>query len=173
MDGSETAYDSKTMTDEPTVLASSPLSLVIPSRPEYVALCRLVVGALGVRDSLDEEVVADLKVIVTEACNCFLVVACGAKAGEEAVCGAGEGGEETGASPACSIRMDFDSRPHAFVISVLYPERRALVPWLEGCDPMSDAGLGLTILKALTDEMVEFDTEDEGTVLRLTKFLPA
>jgi len=157
------------MIDQQTAPATSPVSLVIPCRPEYVSLCRLVAGALGVRDSLDGEVVADLKVIVTEACNCFL-----AMAGGRAVAGASRGGEGHDAEASgCSIRMDFDSRPDAFVISVLYPERRELVGWLEGCDPMCEAGLGLTILKALTDEMVELDTEAEGTVLRLTKLLPA
>lgn len=161
MDGSEAAYDSNTMTDQQTVLASSPVSLAIPCRPEYVALCRLVVGALGVRDSLDEEVVADLKVIVTEACNCFLALAADGEADEVTL----DGG--------CSIRMDFDRRPDAFVISVLYPERRGLVAWLERCGPMNEAGLGLTILKALADEMVEIDAGAEGTILRLTKALLA
>ncbi len=159
MGGSETAYDSETMTDQQTALASSPVSLVIPCRPEYVAVCRLVAGALGVRDSLDEEVVADLKVIVTEACNCFLAISGGD--------GVGQG------VSGYSIQMEFDSRADAFVISVLYPERRELIGWLGGCDPMSEAGLGLTMLKALTDEIVELDGEAEGTVLRLTKFLPA
>ena len=125
-----------------------------------MALCRLVAGALGVRDSLDEEVVADIKVIVTEACNCFLAMA-GARAGEGAA-GGDRGGGEDGAAHACSIRMDFDSRPDAFVISVLYPEKRELVSWLEGCDPMSEAGLGLTILKALTDEMIESRHRSRG-----------
>ena len=157
------------MTDRQTHLASSPVSLVIPCRPEYVALCRLVAGALGARDLLDEEVVADIKVIVTEACNCFLGMA---RVGREIACG------ETRAAPGepvadCSLRMDFDSRPDAFVISVLYPERRELISWLEGCDPLNEAGLGLTILRSLTDEMVEFEAEPEGTILRLTKLLLA
>ena len=146
------------MIDQQTDRASSSVSLVIPCRPEYVALCRLVAGSLGVRDRLDEEVVSDIKVIVTEACNCFLAMAGKAGAGEPA---------------GCSVRMDFDSRPDAFVISVLSPERRDVISWLEGCDSMSEAGLALTILKSLTDEMVEVDSQAEGTVLRLTKFLPA
>ena len=148
------------MIDQQTDLASSSVSLVIPCRPEYVALCRLVAGSLGARDRLDEEVVSDIKVIVTEACNCFLAMAASDKACD-------------GASPASSIRMDFDSRADAFVVSVLYPERRDVISWLEGCDSMSEAGLGLTILKALTDEMFEVDSEAEGTVLRLTKLLQA
>ena len=169
MGGCETTYDSKAMTAPKTDLAAAPISLFIPCWPEYVALCRLVIGALGARDSLDAEVVADLKVIVTEACNCVLALAVGG-----AAAGASGGGEaEDAAAPGCSIRMDFDSRPGAFVISVLCPEKRALVGWLEECDPLSEPGLGLTILKALTDEMVELDSEAEGTVLSLTKLLPA
>jgi hypothetical protein len=177
------------MTDLATDRASSPVSLVIPCRAEYVALCRLVAGALGVRDDLDEEVVSDIKVIVTEACNCFLAMARAGSVKGAASCGPldtgepGEASRETTAgggaddgdgrqAPGCSIRLDFDSRPEAFVISVLYPERRPLVSWLEACDPMSEAGLGLTILRSLTDEMVELDSEAEGgTVLRLTKRL--
>jgi anti-sigma regulatory factor (Ser/Thr protein kinase) len=167
------------MTQQQTDPASSPVSLVVPCRPEYVGLCRLVAGALGGRDSLDEEVIADLKVIVTEACNCFLAVAGSAQAGEGATCGDQQpaldrnAAEPNAVAPGCSIRMDFNSRPDAFVISVFYPEKRELVSWLESCDPMGEAGLGLTILKSLADEMVEIDTEAEGTVLRLTKFLPA
>jgi anti-sigma regulatory factor (Ser/Thr protein kinase) len=137
----------------------SPVSLAIPCRAEYVALCRLVAGSLGLRDGLDEDAVADIKVIVTEACNCFLAMA------RDVPAGAGAGG--------CSIRMEFDSRPDAFVISVLYPEKRELVSWLEGRDPMSEAGLGLTILKALTDDLVELDSGSDGTILRLTKRLNA
>ena len=131
----------------------SPVSLIIPCRSEYVSLCRLVAGALGTRDSLDEDVVADLKVLVTEACNCFFAMA--------------------SASAGCSIRLDFDSRPDEFVISLLYPENRELVSWLEDCDPVSAAGLGLIILKAVADEIVELDGDGKSTILRLTKRLPA
>jgi hypothetical protein len=140
---------------------SSAVSLAIPCRAEYVALCRLVAGSLGLRDGLDEDLVADLKVIVTEACNCFMAMA------ERAPASAG--GPSSGAG---SLSMEFDPQPDRFVISVLYPEKRGLVSWLEGRDPLSEAGLGLTILKALTDEMVEL-ADGDGTVLRLTKRLPA
>lgn len=168
MAGNETGYDSDTMIDHLTDPAPSPVSLAVPCRPEYVALCRLVAGALGVRDGLDEEVVADVKVIVTEACDCLLAMASGMTAGAGGCAGIPKDAED----PSCHIRMDFDSRPGAFVISVLYPDKRELLSWLEGCDPVSQAGLGLTILKALTDEIVELP-DAEGTILRLTKRLPA
>jgi Histidine kinase-like ATPase domain len=159
------------MTDQLTDPVAALVSLAFPCRPEYVALCRLVAGALGARDGLDEEVVADVKVIVTEACGCLLAMASDTAAGAGA-CAGTAGTAKGAADPSCHIRMDFDSRPGAFVISVLYPDKRELLSWLEGCDPVSQAGLGLTILKALTDEIVELP-DAEGTILRLTKRLPA
>lgn len=156
------------MMERLTERALSPVSLAIPCRPEYVALCRLVAGALGARDGLDEEVLAEIKMIVTEACDCLLAMAADMAAGAGAYAGAPKGAADSN----CHIRMDFDSRPDAFVISVLYPDKRELLSWLEGCDPLSQTGLGLTILKALTDEIVELP-DTEGTILRLTKRLPA
>jgi hypothetical protein len=156
------------MSDQLIAPVQSPVSLVVPCRPEYVALCRLVAGALGARDRLDEEVVADLKVIVTEACDCFLALASAATEGAGPSGGAAKGSVD----PGCSIRMEFDSRPEEFVISVLYPEKLELLSWLESCDPAGQAGLGLTILKALADEIVEL-ADAEGTILRVTMRLPA
>jgi hypothetical protein len=137
----------------------SPVSLVIPCRAEYVSLCRLVVGALGPRDMFDDDVVADLKVIVTEACNCFLAVASGGAAGPVSL------------DSGCTIRLEFDSQPDAFRVSLFSPQHRGVISWLEQRDPMSEAGLGLTILKALTDELVETDDGPAGSVLKLTKHL--
>ena len=167
MAGHETGYDSHTMSDALTTPVQSPVSLLVPCRPEYVSLCRLVVGALGARDRLDEDVVADLKVIVTELFDCFLAMASAAP--ERA--GSCEDGTIGAADPGFSIRMEFEPRPEEFVISVLYHEKRELLSWLEDCDPAGQAGLGLTILKALADEIVELP-DAEGTVLRVTKRLP-
>jgi hypothetical protein len=179
-DRDEKGYDA-TMAEQ-LIDGTSPVSLVIPCRAEYVALCRLVAGAIGGRDGLDEEAVSDIKVLVTEACNCFLAMAAGGSPSDASACTtprdqAEPAPADTAApadlgSPECSLRMDFDSRPDAFEITVLYPQRHELIAWLEGCDSMSEAGLGLTILKALADRMAEVET-DEGTALRLTKLLVA
>ena len=167
MAGNETGYDSYTMADQLTETVLSPVSLVIPCRPEYVALCRLVAGALCSRDGVSDEAMSDIKVIVTEACDCFLAMA------SDGLRGAGTRGDATKdvAASDHSIRLEFDSQPREFVINALYPEKRELVSWLESCDGLSEAGLGLTILKALTDEISE-SPHAEGTVLRLVKRLP-
>jgi serine/threonine-protein kinase RsbW len=163
MGGSEEDMMRGSMAEYPTTSAPAPLSLVIPGRPEYVALCRLVAGAVGARDSLDEEFTADLKVLVTEACNCLL-------ARDGSADPSASGGLVATGHP---IRMDIDSRSDAVVISVFSPEHRSLIAWLESSPPTSEVGLGLTIMRALSDEMDERDAQPAGTVLSLTKRLPA
>ena len=49
--------------------------LTIPSKPQYVGLCRLALAALATRDLLSEDVVADLKIAVSEACALFVPLA--------------------------------------------------------------------------------------------------
>ena len=109
------AYENEHWTEE-RAGGQRPLSLTIPCKAEYIALCRLVVGALGTHEALDEESIADLKVVVTEACNCFLgdTNGCASPAPKEGTEGsdtreAGEG--RVGLAP--SLRVDFDLLPEA------------------------------------------------------------
>lgn len=134
---------------------SSAISLVIPGRAEYIALCRLVAGAVGAQEAADEEAIADLKVIVTEACNCFLE--------KETV--------EDGAGP--SIKVEFEALPDAVAITVSDLDRRRRLADPDGGETPSDTTLALTIMKALADEVEQHDTEAGGSLLRLVKRLPA
>lgn len=140
--------------------AQASVSLVIPCKPEYVALCRLVVGALGAREALDEETVADLKVVVTEACNCFL--------GESGGCSLPESGRDP-AEPFPALRLDFHLTAEAWEIRVSNPDRRRRILPSSLCDPMSEGGLGLTIIRALVDTVEQNDSDAEGSALRLVK----
>ncbi len=160
------AREAEQRTDE-RAGAQRPLSLTIPSRPEYVALCRLVVGALGTHEALDEESIADLKVVVTEACNCFL--------GDTDGCVPPDEGEREGEGlekPASSLRVDFYLSPEAWEITVFDPDRRHRISPSSLCDPMSGGGLGLTIIRALVDSMEQTDNDAEGSVIRLVKRMP-
>lgn len=142
----------------------SSISLVIPCKAEYVALCRLVAGALGARESLDEELIADLKVVVTEACTCFL--------GGPDGCSPPERDAEA-AERSPSLRMDFEVAPDFWEITVCDPDGRRRILPASQCDPMSEGGLGLTIIKALVDSVELTDSETEGSTLRLVKRLSA
>ena len=142
----------------------SSISLVIPCKAEYVALCRLVAGALGARESLDEEVIADLKVVVTEACTCFL-------GGPEGRSLPESDAGEAGRSP--SLRMDFKVAPDVCEITVRDPDGRRRILPASLCDPMSEGGLGLIIIKALVDSMELTDSHTGGSILHLAKRLSA
>jgi len=132
-----------------------PISLVIPGRPEYVALGRLVAGGIAAS-------IADLKLIVTEACTLFMYGPGGTQPGQT--------GQEEAPS---SIQLEFAVTPAAWQIVVSDPERRHRLAGLTSADPMSEGGLGLTIIKALVDSVEYTETETEGSVIRLVKRFPS
>jgi anti-sigma regulatory factor (Ser/Thr protein kinase) len=138
------------------------ISLVFPGRPEYVALGRLVAGVVGAREALDEESVADLKLVVTEACTCFMYGPKGSQVGQTPDDGA-----------PSFIRVEFDVSPEAWEIRVSDPEHKHRLEGLGSCDPMSEGVLGLTIINALADSAEFTETEAEGSVIRLIKRFPS
>jgi anti-sigma regulatory factor (Ser/Thr protein kinase) len=139
-----------------------PISLVIPCRAEYVSLCRLVAGVVAARASLDEEAVADMKLVVTEACTCFLWGPDGGPLSAETA--------RPDSTPAF-LRLDFTVAPGSWEITISDPDSRHRVPKHRPSDPQAVAGggLGLTIIAALVDSVEHTDTESEGTVMRLAK----
>ncbi len=140
----------------------SPISLVIPARPEYVGLCRLVAGVVGARKALDEESIADLKLVVTEACTLFLYGLTGKQpeqAGLEVV--------------PRSMRVEFGVASQAWEITISDPEGRHRLAGLSSADPLSEGGLGLTIINALADSVEHTESETEGSVIRLVKRFPS
>jgi anti-sigma regulatory factor (Ser/Thr protein kinase) len=136
------------------------VSLVIPCRARYVSLCRLVAGALGAREALDEETIADIKVVVTEAFNCFL----GPE--DERVA---EASNEPVEGQASSVRLDITVGPEEWTIVMSNPDGARRISPSSVCDPMSEGGLALTIIEALVDSMERTDDEVEGSIFRLVK----
>jgi hypothetical protein len=128
-----------------------------------VGLCRLVAGVVGAREALDEEVIADLKLVVTEACACFVW-----RSDEMPL----DNGVSGVSDAPGSLRVDFKVMPDSWEITVSNPEHCCRGPRLGRCDPMSEGGLGLTIIKALVDSVEQTDNEAGGSVLRLVKRLP-
>lgn len=144
----------------------APISLVIPCKAEYVGLCRLVAGVVGARESLDEEVIADMKLVVTEACACFVWRPENDPLGNDPSAG-------SEFSDVGSLRIDFHIKPDSWEITVRDPDQRRRMSELCRCDPLSEGGLGLTIIKALVDTVEQSDSGSGGSVLRLIKRLPA
>ncbi|OFW61200.1 MAG: hypothetical protein A2133_10880 [Actinobacteria bacterium RBG_16_64_13] len=141
-----------------------PISLVIPGKAEYVGLCRLVASVVGAREALDEEVIADLKLVVTEACTCFLWGPDGSPPSDEAERHPGE---------PSSIRIDFHVMPEAWEITISDPDHKHRVPISGPGHDVCQGGLALTIIKALVDSIEQTHSETEGSVVRLVKRLTA
>ncbi len=138
------------------------ISLVIPCKAEFIGLCRLVAGVLGGRESLSEEEIADLKVVVTEACTCFIWGPDGPPLTDE---------EAAPADPPSRLRIDLDVLPGSWEVTISDPEGSYHLRPAARCDQEGGGGLGMTIMKALVDSIERTDNEGEGSVIRLEKRL--
>ena len=123
--------------------------LTIPARPEYITLCRLALtGIARVRD-LSEEVLADLKLALTEAAS-------------NSVRHAYSGGDDIGV-----VEISYELLPDRLVIEVIDDG--------EGFDPqdaegrpeeLAEGGLGIAIIRAIADD-VEIGRQPGGRGSRL------
>jgi serine/threonine-protein kinase RsbW len=125
--------------------------LTIPARPDYITLARLALAGLGSEGRLQEETVSDLKVAVSEAC-------------------------------ALLLRF-VDDEPHQATIRIVFEmagdrwrvqvsgDAITLPPIEELEDPASETGLGVTIIRALVDELEVAIDEDGVGLLRLVKLV--
>jgi serine/threonine-protein kinase RsbW len=134
---------------------SRAVRLTIPARPEYIALCRLALAGLSRTTELDDELVADLKLALTEACSNSIRHAYP------------EGGG--------TVEVLYELSPDRLVIEVA-DDGAGFVP-SEGRPEegeLSEGGLGMAIMRAIADELELGAREDgRGSRLRLVKRLGA
>jgi len=123
--------------------------LTIPARAEYITLCRLALtGIARVRDFPDE-VLADLKLALTEAAS-------------NSVRHAYSGDDETGV-----VEISYELRSDRLVIEVT-DDGEGFDPEDTGGPPeeLSEGGLGIAIIRSIADE-VEIGTQPGGKGSRL------
>lgn len=128
---------------------SATVRLTIPARAEYITLCRLALtGIARVRD-LSDEVLADLKLALTEAAS-------------NSVRHAYTGDDEAGV-----VEISYELRSDRLVIEVS-DEGEGFDPDDAGGAPeeLSEGGLGIAIIRAIADE-VEIGTQPGGKGSRL------
>jgi serine/threonine-protein kinase RsbW len=132
--------------------------LTIPAKAEFIGLGRLALSGL-VRlhpGPLPDEVVADLKLALTEACT-------------NAVRHAYDGGDGL-------VDITYELYPDRLVVEVaddgegfdLDP-----APAAAGDDELVEGGLGIAIIRALADELQISGREQGGSTLRFVKNLAA
>ena len=139
------------MADELTVRLS------FPAKPDYLLLARLALSGIARHAVLDDEVLADLKLAVTEACG-------------NAVRHAypdGDPGEVAVSYVVGDDRIVMIVEDHGAGIDAVE------VPRDPAAGPV-DAGMGLAIMKTIVDELdIGAGSDGRGTMVRMTKRLQA
>src|SRR4051794_31767562 len=130
------------------------VALTIPARAEYIALCRLALTGLARTRALEAEVVADLKLALTEACS-------------NSVRHAYEEGRD--GVIRVSYRLDGD-RIEVEVLDDGTGFHPAVIERAEA--ELDEGGLGIAIIRALTDELdIGSNPSGTGSRLRFAKYL--
>jgi serine/threonine-protein kinase RsbW len=129
------------------------VALTIPARPEFIALGRLALTGLARTRALSQEIVADLKLALTEACSNSV-----RHAYEEGRLGV--------------VQIRYELSPDRFVIEV-DDEGSGFDPQTieRAQEELDEGGLGIAIIRALTDELEIGSRPEGGSRLRFTKLL--
>jgi serine/threonine-protein kinase RsbW len=130
------------------------VSLTIPARAEYIALGRLALAGLLRTYEVGQEVAADLKLALTEACSNSIRHA-----------------YHDGRHGVVEIRYELGEDCLAVEVS---DEGGGFDPALLEADErdLDEGGLGIAIIRAVTDELaIGPRAEGAGSRLRFTKYL--
>lgn len=130
------------------------VALTIPARAEYIALCRLALTGIARTRALQEEVVADLKLALTEACS-------------NSVRHAYDEGRDG------VVQISYRLRDDRIEVEVRDDGAGFDPEVLEQAqEDLDEGGLGIAIIRALTDELdIGANPDGRGSRLRFTKFL--
>ena len=122
--------------------------LTIPARAEYITLCRLALTGIARLRSLSDELVADLKLALTEAASNSVRHA--------------YGDDDVGV-----VEISYELLPDRLVIEVTDEgEGFDLADSRDGPPELSEGGLGIAIIRAIADE-VEIGAQPGGRGSRL------
>jgi serine/threonine-protein kinase RsbW len=128
--------------------------LTIPAKAEYITLGRLALTAISRAHPLSDETLSDLKLALTEACTNSVRHAYR------------EGRSGT-------VEIVYRIEPDRFVVEVTDDgqgfEPRELAAGGNG--DLNEGGLGIAIIRAVTDEVEIGGRESGGSRLRFVKFL--
>jgi serine/threonine-protein kinase RsbW len=127
--------------------------LTIPARPEYITLCRLALTGIGRLRALSEELLADLKLALTEAASNSVRHAYGEHVGV--------------------VEISYELLPDRLVI-VVTDDGEGFDPAEAAgrADELSEGGLGIAIIRAIADEVeIGAQADGKGSRLRFEKAL--
>jgi serine/threonine-protein kinase RsbW len=138
-----------------TAIGTRSVRLTIPAKPEYITLGRLALTGIARLHELPDDTVGDLKLALTEACTNSVRHAY--------VEGDGE------------VQIVYELHSDRLVVEVS-DEGPGFTPpsdeLEQGDGDLSEGGLGIEIIRALTDEL-ELVAGEAGVRLRFVKYLQA
>ena len=129
--------------------------LCIPAKPEYISLGRLALTGLSRLRTFPDDVLADLKLALTEACT-------------NSVRHAYDGGEGI-------VEIVYELHPDRLVVEVTDSGEgfeHDGAPADEDPDELVEGGLGIAIIQALADELEIARPNGGGSRLRFVKRFP-
>lgn len=136
-------------------MTANVVTLTMPAKTEYLVLARLALAGIAREVTMDEAVLADLKLAVTEAC--------------------GNAVRHAHAGTLGVVRVRFEVTDEAIEIAVEDegPGIPAVVPAAApDVDDLSEGGMGLAIIRAVVDELrIDGREGGPGTVVRMRKQL--
>ncbi len=128
--------------------------LTFPAKPDYLVLSRLALSGLARAHPVDADVLADLKLAVTEACGNAVRHAYGS-----------EDGPVTVAFSVAGEKLEILVEDQGTGLSVSPDEQWEMPDELSG-------GMGMAIIRAVVDELdVTTGPDGRGTIVRMTKQL--
>jgi serine/threonine-protein kinase RsbW len=136
--------------------------LTFPAKADYLLLARLALAGVARSLPVGPELLADLKLAVTEACGNAVRHAYGTDGGSVGV-----------AFVVADDRLELIVEDEGAGIGLQADE--TVAPWDEGepGDP-ADGGMGMAIIRAIVDELEVREGENgRGTVVHMTKYLEA
>ena len=140
-------------------MSASVVRLVMPAKSEYLILARLALAGIARETPIEESVLADLKLAVTEACGNAVRHA------------------YAGAPGVVEVRFAVEPGSIEIVVSDDGDAQRAApaLPATMPADEPPESGMGLAIIEAVVDELdvSARDGAHGGTVVRMTKRLAA
>ena len=127
------------------------VELSIPAKPEYIALCRLALAGLAQVREVGPEALADLKLALTEACSNSIRHA-----------------YEVGGAGVVDIRYELNGEKLAVEVADEGAGFAASPP--DGPNGgLDEGGLGIAIIRALTDELA-IESHGRGSRVRFVKY---
>jgi serine/threonine-protein kinase RsbW len=144
-------------------MSETVVSLSFPAKPDYLLLARLALAGVARSLPVGPELLADLKLAVTEACGNAVRHAYDA----------GEGSVDL-AFVLAEDRLEMIVEDRGAGIGLPVEELIAETPEVALSDEGSNGGMGLAIIRAIVDELdVRDRSEGRGTVVHMTKYLDA